>query len=50
MDGKKMLAIPTNNFNVLSIEELASSINIDYNGDPKHTQNSKKKKRIQMCF
>ena len=47
---EKMLAMPTENFNVSYIEELASSIEITYNGDPQHAQNSKKYKRIQMCL
>ena len=46
----KILAMPTSNYNVSSVEEPTSSIGINHNGDPKHVQNSKKLQRIQICL
>ena len=41
--------MPTINFNILSVKELVSSINIEHKEDPRHTQNVQGSRTTYAC-
>ena len=49
-EWEKNLTLPTMNFNVSCIKELASSSGIECTKDPQHTQILKNKKCMQMLL